>query len=459
MNCRDKIKKWLKKQRLVKNGDSITVAVSGGPDSMAMLTIIKEFAPSMDLHISAAHLNHRIRPEAENEAALVSDYCEELDIPLRIGESNVPTEAESSGKGLEETARELRYSFLTEAAKHFAADSVALGHNLNDQAETVLHHVIRGSGITGLAGIQPRRGIFIRPLLCCGRDEIEEYIEENEIPFAVDRSNFDESYLRNRIRNSLLPDLEADYNPSISDSLARLAENISEMITSAKDGISSLITLQMKDDAVSIPMERVNNLSDFNIYMLTDAVLEKFFNVHQDILKCHFDAVKSLIRNSTSGKGITLPHGITIQRDQVSLRFYREEKETTMEPEPFRIPAEGIYTLPDWDFKAAVRRVGPAERSSLKSTPDQAYLANIEFPLVIRTRNQGDRIQPFGMNGTRKLSDIMIDRKVPLNSRDTLPVIEDAAGIVWVPGLVTSERTRVTGKSERVIRIKLRRGI
>jgi tRNA(Ile)-lysidine synthase len=458
MDFAGKIRKWIRKHDLIRTGDSITAAVSGGPDSMAMLTVLNELSGSMEIGISAAHFNHNIRPESEKEAEMVSDYCRKLNIPLFRGSSDVPAEAANTGGGMEETARELRYSFLEEAAVHFGADSVSTGHNRNDQAETVLHHIIRGSGPAGLAGIPPRRGIFIRPLLCCSREEIENYIKETGIPYALDRSNLDTGYLRNRIRNELIPELATGYNPSITESLARLAENISELTAPARMKVEGFLDMEPIHNAVSVPLEKLERLNDFEIYMFTDTALRKYFGIHQDILKCHFDAVKSLIRESCSGKRVILPHGITIAREQLFLRI-SAAGETEPVPEAVEIPGEGEYTLPGFHSKLIISRVSAAAAESFRSTESAAYLGSIEFPLIIRTRRDGDRLQPFGMEGTRKISDLLIDRKVPLHRRDRLPVIEDAGGIVWIPGVATDERTRVKGIEEEVVRILIEKDI
>ena len=459
MDCTIKIRNWIDSHRLIQRGETITVAVSGGPDSMALLTILHRLSPDMDLNITAAHFNHMIRPESEDEAGLVSRYCRQLKVPLVKGSADVPAEAEKRRIGMEEAARELRYSFLEDAAGSLNAGSVALGHNLNDQAETVLHHIIRGSGIAGLAGIPPGRGIFVRPLLCCSREEIENYITENNVPFAVDRSNLDTGYLRNRIRNRLIPELASSYNPSITESLARLAENAFELISGAREQIEPLLDIRMEDGAVNIPISRAQELDDFRIYLLTDAVLGKYFDIHQDILKCHFDSVKSLIRKSESGSEVTLPHGIRITREQLTLRFSPADEAEETTAGRFEIPSEGDYTLPGWGLKVSVRRVSREEAGSCLATANQAYLADIEFPLTVRTRSEGDRITPFGMKGRKKLSDLMIDAKIPLHKRDKTPVIEDSRGIVWVPGLASSERTRVTGKSGNITRIILGKDI
>ncbi|MBD3178279.1 MAG: tRNA lysidine(34) synthetase TilS, partial [Candidatus Latescibacteria bacterium] len=433
----------------------ITAAVSGGADSMALLTVLKELASPLELSLSAAHLNHLIRPEARQEAALVSDYCRQLEIPLHSGSSDVPAEAKRSGTGLEEAARELRYSFLREAAARLGADSVALGHNMNDQAETVLAHIIRGSGISGLSGMPARRDIFIRPILCCSRLEIENYIEKNNIPFAVDSSNFDTSYLRNRIRNSLLPELAKEYNPSIIASLSRLSENLSELIGPLSGRIDQVLDSAIEDSGVNIPIETVEKLSDFQIYLLTDRMLCRFFDLHQDILKCHFDAVKSLVRESDSGKEVILPHGIKVSREQLFLRFSATAGDEESRLPPYRIACEGEYIIPGWGLKAQISQIDASQAGSMASSEREAYLADLKFPLVIRAREAGDRIRPFGMKGTKKLSDLMIDCKVPLHRREKIPVISDAGGIAWVPGLATSERTRVTEKSSRITRIRL----
>ena len=196
-------------------------------ESVAHICQMLEGAP-LGIELAAAHFDHRIRKGSEREAALVASYCSRLGIELLAGSGDVPARSKASAQGIEESARNMRYAFLESAARQWGAASVALGHNRDDQVETILHHMIRGSGWRGLAGMPVRRGIFIRPVLACGRDELKTYLRAMRVRYAADPSNRDNVFLRNRIRNRLVPMLRKDFNPSIDDSIIRIGENILE---------------------------------------------------------------------------------------------------------------------------------------------------------------------------------------------------------------------------------------
>jgi tRNA(Ile)-lysidine synthase len=228
MSCIDTVRDYILAHNLIPPSSRVLAAVSGGPDSMALLTILSELSHEMHFELAAAYYDHGIRSEAARERALVERYAAGLSVPLFLGSGSVPAEARRMKKGIEETARLLRYRFLEETAIVWKADAVALGHTRDDQAETILHHLIRGSGWRGLRGMPPRRGLFVRPLLACGRAELRALLKNHRVRYAIDRSNLDDAYFRNRLRNRLIPYLRRNFNPSMPEALLRLSENLSE---------------------------------------------------------------------------------------------------------------------------------------------------------------------------------------------------------------------------------------
>lgn len=220
----NKVLETIKKYNLINNDDKIVVAVSGGPDSMCLLNILKNLKEKFNAQLFVAHINHMIREEADSETEYVKKYCEQNNINCFIKKANVLELAKEQKKGTEEMGRIVRYDFFNYVANEVSADKIAIAHTENDNAETVLMNLMRGASIEGLKGIEPIRGKFIRPLIECNRDEIEMYCEVNNLEPKFDKTNNDNTYTRNKIRNLLIPFIKKEFNPNIIEALNRLAD-------------------------------------------------------------------------------------------------------------------------------------------------------------------------------------------------------------------------------------------
>ena len=219
----EKILKTIKKYNLISNGDKIVVAVSGGPDSMCLLNILKNLRPKFSTELFVAHINHMIREEADSETEYVKNYCEKNNIKCFIKRANVLEMAKEQKKGTEEMGRIVRYDFFEYVANEVSANKIAIAHTENDNAETILMNLMRGASLEGLKGIEPIRGKYIRPLIECNREEIEKYCEINKLDPKFDKTNNDNTYTRNKIRNLLIPYIKKEFNPNIIETLNRLA--------------------------------------------------------------------------------------------------------------------------------------------------------------------------------------------------------------------------------------------
>ena len=219
----EKILKTIKKYNLISNGDKIVVAVSGGPDSMCLLNILKNLRQKFNIELFVAHINHMIREEADSETEYVKNYCERNNIKCFIKRANVLEMAKEQKKGTEEMGRIVRYDFFEYVANEVSANKIAIAHTENDNAETILMNLMRGASIEGLKGIEPIRGKYIRPLIECNREEIEKYCEINKLDPKFDKTNNDNTYTRNKIRNLLIPYIKKEFNPNIIETLNRLA--------------------------------------------------------------------------------------------------------------------------------------------------------------------------------------------------------------------------------------------
>jgi tRNA(Ile)-lysidine synthase len=453
---------------------------------MAMLTILHELSGELGLELAAAHFDHRIRKGSERDAALVASYCSRLGIGLLAGSGDVPARSKASAQGIEESARHMRYAFLESAARQWGAVSVALGHNRDDQVETILHHMIRGSGWRGLAGMPVRRGLFIRPILACGRDELKAYLRAMRVRYAVDPSNRDNAFLRNRIRNRLVPMLRKGFNPSIDDSIIRIGENILEgwqALSGAAeiygaagvngagpggdvagagedrgygaDGARGPGTAAADGLGVSIPLERIGTLTDFHLYLLIDGVLRDHFGIFQDVGRKHYDAARKIIRGGRTGSRVEFPHGVTMRREAHAVRFVSGADPGPEPPAPRAIlPGEGTFSLPSRGLSVEIIRIDPSG-IDLKASATEGFFHGVTFPVTVRNREPGDRVVPFGMKGRRKLADIFTDLKIPARRRGLAAVFEDGRGIFWVPGIVTSEGSRVGPRARSALRFRL----
>ena len=219
----EKILKTIKKYNLISNGDKIVVAVSGGPDSMCLLNILKNLRPKFSTELFVAHINHMIREEADSETEYVKNYCEKNNIKCFIKRANVLEMAKEQKKGTEEMGRIVRYDFFEYVANEVSANKIAIAHTENDNAEKILMNLMRGASLEGLKGIEPIRGKYIRPLIECNREEIEKYCEINKLDPKFDKTNNDNTYTRNKIRNLLIPYIKKEFNPNIIETLNRLA--------------------------------------------------------------------------------------------------------------------------------------------------------------------------------------------------------------------------------------------
>mgnify|MGYP002619426031 CR=1 FL=1 len=224
----NKVKETIAKYNLIQKGDKIVVGVSGGPDSMTLLTVLLKLKNAYDLEIYVAHINHMLRENAIIDEEYVKEFCKKNDIELFIKHADIQEKAQKEKRGLEETGRLVRYNFFEEVLNKTNSNKIAIAHNLNDRVETIIMNTLRGSGLNGLRGIEASRGKYIRPLIEIPRDEIEKYCEENKINPRHDESNDDNTYTRNKIRNIIIPYLKREFNPNIINTMNRLSEIVKE---------------------------------------------------------------------------------------------------------------------------------------------------------------------------------------------------------------------------------------
>ena len=312
----DKVKKYIKENHLIESGETIVVGVSGGPDSICMLTILEKLQKELNFQMVVAHINHGIRESALADEEYVKKVCEQKEIPIYIKKENIKDIAQKEKMGIEEAGRMIRYSFFEEIMKKINAQKIATAHNLNDQAETILMNLFRGSGINGLKGIEKNRnGKYIRPLINCSRKEIEEYCEKNNLKPRIDETNQENIYTRNKIRNICIPYIEKEFNPNIIKTLVRLSDIVTEeanyMEAVTEEEYKNLLLKEEK-------MEIILDLKQFNLLELVIKrrillyTINRLMDSTLGIEKVNIDDLIKLCQNNIGNKYLIATKGLKI---------------------------------------------------------------------------------------------------------------------------------------------------
>jgi len=450
----ERVREFAHREGLLSQDDRVVVAVSGGPDSVALLDMLDRLRGELGLVLFVVHLDHCLRgKEAREDAEFVEDVARSRGLPFVLGVEDVAEFARREGCSVEEGAREVRYRFLERVARNLRADKVALGHTRDDQAETVLMRLIRGGGRRGLGGMAPRRGKFVRPLLQISRREILDYLREGGLPFKEDSTNRDLSFLRNRVRHILLPLLEKRFNPGISEVLSKEAE-----VWRAEDEYLETLAERAFEDILRDRGEKrivldIGGLLRYHIAIRRRVARLAYREVTGDLPD--FEATERLLRAAEEGGWVDLPGGVRAQRAGGVLALRRGEVP------PFRYPlaVSGRTMVREAGLILEAELVGRPPPEVLKGDGCTAYIdwRAVKGNLWVRSRLPGDRIRPFGMCGTRKVKDVLIDGKVPRLLRDKVPLVVDEEGVLWVVGVCLSERARVGEETERVLRITARK--
>jgi tRNA(Ile)-lysidine synthase len=470
----------IERQGLVWRGERVLVAVSGGADSTALLAILHQLAPKFGIELAVGHFDHRLRDTSHMDRRHVEVAAANLGLPFHYGEGDVMARVDGQGETIEEAARKLRYQFLFGLADEIRADRIATGHTRDDQVETVLMRILRGTGTRGLAGIPLRRGRLIRPLLGLAHLQLVHYCRDHHIPFVEDPLNRDKRYTRNWLRFELLPSIHK-YYPNVGENLLRLSRNAADAVHRTRKTTGPLIeqNLGFEDDAGvwTLSLAGISDLDHESKYILFGDLLTDYLDHDPDYTRVHYEKLGRLSgRSAESGEELSIP-GFTVRREYETLVFTPLREESVS---PISIledlPVPGAATVGRIRLTASVQPSGATEPSGAAGGFDAgdfrsiepplfesggnsgdgvAYFAldQVEPPLTVRGPRAGDRMRPFGMKGSKKLSDIFIDRKIPLRRRDKALVVCDQKRILWLVGVATTESTRITAGTDNVLKI------
>ena len=462
MSIEAKVLQTIAKYGMIDRGDKVLAAVSGGADSVCMLHILNNLKSRLGFELYCAHVNHGLRgDEADNDESFVKEFCERLNIPFFVKKANVKVVAEEQGLTIEEAGRNVRYAFFAELKKQNGFTKIATAHNKNDNAETVLMRIIRGTGVDGLCGVPYMRNDgVIRPILDASRAEIEEYCSEMDLGFCIDATNLDNDYSRNKIRNRLIPYLEKEFNPGIIDSLVRLAANADEDSRFLKEYSSRLYHRL----GSPMPKQTPNVLHIESLKMLDRAIAARVLRIAAGksvkgvkLERRHIEDIFDLMRKST-GASIDLPEGLRVELNYGWLTFEGPESPKAVSFESDEIFAEigiGESVFIDKISKEISVREEDAKEYKCKLNEIAADLDKIgNQPLFLRSRRSGDRMVWFADGRTKKIKNIFIDQKIPKKDRNKIPLLCTGNEVIAIVGSRVSEKYRLTKDTERALVIE-----
>ncbi|MGH9382689.1 MAG: tRNA lysidine(34) synthetase TilS [Vicinamibacterales bacterium] len=457
----DRVRRYAGEHQLWSPASRVLAAVSGGSDSVALLFILRELAFKGETNVCGlAHIDHRVRgSESADDATFCRLLAERVGLPFVIGEEDVPAVAAREGLSIEVAGRQVRHRFLSEAARSLGADRIALAHTRDDQAETLLLRLVRGAGPSGLSSIAPCRGALVRPLLDSTRAELRSYLAGLGESWREDSTNEDRANPRNRVRHEVLPLLRAHFNPRVDAALARTAD-ILRKDHALLDELAieaAARTLSQTGGRVTVDLTALRGLPAALARRVALKALETA-NPGRSYGLEEADSVRSL------AAGLAAPDvaGVRMERSGQSVVIQkRGDRGAAGVGFELALPVPGSVTDPWGVWEVAAE--GPvAAPSSFGSASGEAQVAvdaqRLGDGLHVRSRRPGDRLQPLGMTGRKKLQDVLVDRKVPRDQRDHVPIVTNASGqIVWVAGHALDEGFRVTPRTTTVVMLTLRR--
>jgi tRNA(Ile)-lysidine synthase len=452
MNLEESLRRVITEERLINAGDRVLVGVSGGLDSSALLFILHNLKNTLSIDLAIAHVNHQLRgAESERDEAFVRGLAERFSVPFHSLRKDVKGYAKKAGISVQHAGRDIRYAFFSELADSFAYGKIAVAHNGDDQVETFLLRVVKGTGLKGLSSIPIRRGPIIRPFLRTYRSEIEEYATQHSVPHVEDSSNLRDGYERNFLRHQVTPLLEK-LNPRFREKVLHLLSDIASLNAGFNHDTEDFLTghTRTEGEEIRIPVEALKSLDDEIRFRVVSRLLSRL-EPRFVALREHIGLVDKSLFSVRPNNMITLPHGIMARRVYGDMVFDRGSSP---------LPETGVF-----DIRLGGNSILPLALTLDVATDDERppafggdkYTAILDADLVetlsVRTFREGDRFVPLGMTQHVKLKDYFMSRKIPREQRRRIPLLLSGQDIVWVVGERMDDRYRVTGKTTRFMRI------
>lgn len=452
----DKVLETIKKYNMIKDNDGIVLGVSGGPDSLCLLDTLYNIKDMFNIKLYVVHVNHMLRGnDADRDARYVEELCCRLNIPFFLFKEDVKAIAREKGYSEEQAGREVRYKVFNDILNSTHANKIAVAHNRNDVAETVLLNILRGTGTTGLIGIRPVYGNIIRPLIEIDREEIENYIKEKGLKPVIDKTNFEHFYKRNKIRLNLIPYIKNNFGIDIIENLVRTSKIIIEendYLDKECEKVFSMVSTYSGSD-ILIDIGKLKLQHEAIKKRIIRHAYEKIRGSLTGLEYKHVEDVLKLTDKETSSK-VVLPFEIEAVKSYNNLILRKlKDKEKTRFCKKLNIP--GITEIENLGiFKTEIIDITEVKRLDTGKYKKLFDLDKICGDVLVRQRLTGDVISPLNMKGTKKLKEFFIDEKIPLELRDEIPIIAIGSNVLWIVGYRISEKFKLDDKTRRVLVIE-----
>lgn len=468
----DKVKETINEHGMLKDCKTIIAGVSGGADSLCLFFIMKELIKGKNIRLVVAHVNHMLRgADADDDEMFVRKLCERYKIPCEVLKFDVGDYARKNSLGTEEAGRNVRYKFFNDLCEKYTSSKIAVAHNRNDRAETVFLNISRGAGINGLRGIPYTRDNIIRPLLDVTRDEIEECCKELGVEPRVDKTNYENVYKRNIVRNNIFPYINKEIDTDFSESLIRLSDNVSDDVQYLNKTASCIVQKIAFNDGgrIIFPIDELLNLDAALFNRIVAIAVNKLFDndtkkANQSIERVHIGLVKDLIEKNDNVLYISLPGQVRVSKEYDKLIFYLDnEKDANgglfSQPESYCYVVD-LSNVQNFNYELTIdeikcKVVVHRNNENIKEFSQKDFiqyfdcdmifkvLNETKLPLVVRNRREGDFIRPYKGRGSCKLKKFFIDNKVSKMIRSSIPLLAIGNEIIWIPGYRTSETFKV----------------
>jgi len=458
-----RVQRTIDRHHLLEKGDRLIVGVSAGVDSMVLLYVLNTFREPFDLDLIVAHVNHGLRPEeSDKEAELVRNASVKLGLPFEYGQFDVKAFQKARGLSPQDAARRVRFHFFNGLLRKHSARRIALGQNADDQVETILLRLMRGSGLKGLKGMLPlREGKVVRPLLEVWRREIASYALENSIPYLVDSSNLKREYLRNRIRLNLIPLIEREVQPNFRGVILKASTIFREeddyLDRGAEDACQKII--HEERNALSFSSSEFQSLHKAIQWRVVEKMLARMTPVErvaEEGDRPDVDSIYDTLTHPPSSFSMDLPYGLFLEKRYDKVSLGRGKRPPTP---PFEVDlvVPGHTCIREIGKEVVSEEISGSNHEGIFETPPDTALLDydrLRFPLKVRNFRPGDRFQPLGVRGTQKVKEFFIDHKIPRFERPNIPLLVSGESIAWVVGYRIDERFRITERTQRILKVQ-----
>ena len=458
-NIENRVIGCIKTNRLITSGDKVLVAVSGGPDSIFLFNLLNRYKNELSIELFCCHINHNLRGEvSKKEETFVRNVSKSMGIQFVSRSVDVLSYSKEMHLSIEDAARKMRLKVLKNIADEINVQKIALGHTSDDSIETFFLNLFRGAGRKGLSGIKLQREIFIRPLLCISKKEITVFLKENNIDYRIDVTNWNRDYRRNFIRREIVPLIEEKINSNLKANILQLISvinNEEELLSKVTDEVIENIC-KKTEDGILVERDGFRTLKPALQRRVVMKCFEKIAGKNKSLKFKEIEALRNTISGTSSGLYFSYHKSeFFIGADTVLVRRSETVIEKAEKCDVVKLNIPG-----DVQFKECCSIITSVLKNINGNINDKKCvyfnLSEIHPPLVVRTRRNGDKFSPFGMNKKKKIKDFFIDEKVPFWERDKIPLVVDTKDILWIVGLRRSDLAKVGDKTERVLKIEER---